>query len=513
MQANYRDHKYTVGQWDVIDIPFTAVKEPASPFSVTFGGVFTGPDGATMTVPGFYDGQCNFVIRFAPPAVGRWSFITYASLPSLVNYQGTITCQAQTDATRHGPIVLHPEKQQRFAYADGTPYFLMAFECDWLFALDAGNVDGLPKTLQLVESIALHGFNHVVMNVFAYDVSWKKDPNVRSEHEYGASAAYPFGGSNDDPDFSELNVAYFQHLDRVVRLLDEKGVAAHLMIYVWNKLVQWPDMYSEMDNTFFDYVITRYQAFPNIVWDISKEALGYGRCDMDYVIERLQRVRRLDAYQRLVTVHDYSFCRQYPELVDFISIQTWCTDLYRKMLDVVVQHPDKPVFNIEHGGYEQGPYVVFTGDYIDARTCLERNYACIFAGSYSTYYWQCTSWNVIVHDFQNLEERQRPKLSYYHHAVELFSRYDFSQMTPLETRHSSGLELSNGTDTYLFLIPKENYAIHLALPATLGEQVMVTWFNPFTGEYVVSGLEQARTWHECISPWVGQMAVLILERG
>jgi hypothetical protein len=332
------------------------------------------------------------------------------------------------------------------------------------------------------------------------------------EHEFGAPALYPFGGSNAAPDFSELNVLYFQQLDRVIRYLDKSGIVAHLMIYVWNKLVNWPEMQSKMDNAYYDYVISRYQAFPNVVWDVSKEALGYGRCTMAYIIERIQRARRLDAYRRLLTVHDYGFCEQYPELVDFISIQVWCTDLYRRMLEVTRQHADKPVFNIEHGGYEKGPYVVFTGDYIDARTCLERNYASCFAGVYSTYYWQCTSWNVIIPDPMALTERQRPKFTYYHHLVDFFKRYDYSQLVPQQTQHSSGLELTNGSDTYLFVIPKENYAIHLGLPDSLGKQAMVTWFNPYTGEYVVVGITESQPWHEFISPWVGQMAVLILEK-
>ncbi len=506
------DQKLTCCQWDVIDITFTSTKPPSDPYTVTFGAVFQGPDGQTLNVPGFYDDDRTFIIRFSPPRLGTWAYATYASVPSLVNYQGVVTCTVQSDPQRHGPIIIHPDNPQRFAYADGTPYFLMAFECDWLFALDCGNADDIPKTRQLVDEIAAQGFNHVVINVFAYDVPWEKDPNLMPENEYGAPALYPFGGSNAEPDFSELNVVFFQHLDRVIHYLDKSGIVAHLMIYVWNKLVNWPAMNSEIDNAFYDYVITRYQAFPNVVWDASKEALGYGRCDMDYVIERIQRTRRLDAHKRLLTVHDYGFCSKYPELLDFISIQAWCTDLYRRMLEVAETHPDKPVFNIEHGGYEKGPYVVFTGDYIDARTCLERNYACLFAGVYSTYYWQCTSWNVIIPDPMVLPQRQRPNFGYYRHMAGLFARYDFSQLFPLQTGHSSGLVLTNGSDTTLFVIPKENYAIHLSMADSLEGRAKVTWFNPYTGEYVVVGIVEAQPWHEFISPWVGQMAVLIIEK-
>ncbi len=80
---------------------------------------------------------------------------------------------------------------------------------------------------------------------------------------------------------------------------------------------------------------------------------------MGYFSERIYHLRRPDAFDRLVTVHDYQYCFHYPELVDFISIQTWTGELYNQMRDVGKRHNLKPVFNIEHEGYEESPCVVF----------------------------------------------------------------------------------------------------------------------------------------------------------
>ena len=73
---------------------------------------------------------------------------------------------------------------------------------------------------------------------------------------------------------------FFKHLDRTVEALNERNIISHLMIYVWNKNVRWPAAGSEADNLYFDYVVKRYQAFSNIVWDISKEAILYGNVDV-----------------------------------------------------------------------------------------------------------------------------------------------------------------------------------------------------------------------------------------
>ncbi|MFT5405799.1 MAG: hypothetical protein ACI9DF_004654, partial [Verrucomicrobiales bacterium] len=66
------------------------------------------------------------------------------------------------------------------------------------------------------------------------------------------------------------------------------------------------------------------------------------------------------------------------------------------MREVSSEFAKKPILNIEHGGYEAGPYVVFTGSYTSPEACLERAYQCVFEGTYPTHYWQGAAWNVII---------------------------------------------------------------------------------------------------------------------
>ena len=509
--AFVEDQTYPCSRYDVIDIEFTADAGESDPFSVQFGALFTGPDDIELDIPGFYNGGESFLLRFSPPEPGSWTFETHSSLAALAGKKGRVRGGKKSGPGRHGPLTVMEGNPRHFRYSGGAPCFVLAYEADWLFALDAGNDRGIPKTGTLVGQIAAHGFNQIVMNVYAYDVSWDKDPDLKAEHEFGPPGIYPFLGTNQSPDFSALNVDFFKHFDRVIRLLDTKGITAHIMIYVWNKRVSWPDMHSGADNLYFDYVVSRYQAFSNVIWDISKEALAYGRCDMEYINERILRLRRLDAYGRLLTVHDYAYCSAYPEHVDFISVQSWRSGLYHHMRSIAQRHPDRPVYNIEHGGYEKGPYDVFRGDYSDPEICLTRNYQCVFAGAYSTYYWQCSSWNVVIHDPLSLPEGERPRFDYYRHLSNLFSRFDFSALQPSVSYSSSGYALSNDRDLFLFLIQGENDYIHVHLPNDIDKQMSVTWFNPFSGEYRAVGSVTLRDWHEFSSPWGNGMAVLILE--
>ncbi|MEM6470737.1 MAG: DUF5060 domain-containing protein [Planctomycetota bacterium] len=471
-----------VQRWEVAEFDFKTDLVPADPFEVDFGAVFQHPEGELQRVPGFYNGEADWRLRFCPEKTGQWEFTTYSSLPELTGRKGKINVVSNSREWQKGPIQISPKNRQRFQYADGSPYFVMAFELDWLFALDAENADGTPLAHELASTVADYGFNQVVMNVYAYDATWGEKTKIAPDHNFAKPTVFPFGGTNEEPDFSTLNVTFFQRLDRVIELLNERQVVAHLMIYVWNKQVNWPAPESGADNRYFDYVIKRYQAYPNLIWDISKEALDYGRDDMGYITRRIDRLKRIDAHNRLVTVHDYKYCDAFPGKVDFISIQEWQPYLYHRMVEVGEEHRRQPVFNIEHGGYEKTIYSIFDGAYTDPITCLDRSYQCIFAGTYPTYYWQNTSWyNVITRPFE-LPKEQQPHFRYYKYLTDLFQSVDFNELSPVQETFSPPF-LTNGDDVYLFYLPGYRRGINGRLPELLGKRMRIRWFDPLTGEY------------------------------
>ncbi len=470
-----------VKKWETIDIIFKTTEVPSSPFQEVMGCIIRSEDGNEMDIPGFYNGNSEWVVRFTPNKTGKWIAKSYSTMNDLSGKERIITV-GENDENKHGGLIINPENPQHFTYESGKPYYLLAFEADWLFALDYGNPE-LPKTKQLVKHIRQNGFNHIVMNVYAFDVRWEKDPNLKPKHEYGGNLnIYPFGGTNQNPDHTTINIAFFKHLDRVIELLDENDLVAHLMIYVWNKQVKWPKPYSDEDNMYFDYVVKRYQAYNNIFWDISKEALGYGHDDINYITDRIDRLRKLDGYNRLVTVHDFGYCSKFPEKVDVISIQSWATNLYDNMLGVSRRFDNKPTFNIEHGGYERSQYEVFVGNYDNPEVCLRRNYLCAFAGTYSTYYWQAASWNVIIHDPYSEKVDPKPRFGYYKHFHDFMEKHQFHNLKPTGNLSASGMCLSNGEGKYIYYVPRENAAIDIK-NLKKSDALKITWWNPMTDKY------------------------------
>ena len=66
--------------------------------------------------------------------------------------------------------------------------------------------------------------------------------------------------------------------------------------------MNWPAKGSAEDDLYFRWLIARYAAYPNVHWDLAKEANN--EKGLDYKIDRLRFIRGNDPYHRLLTVHD-----------------------------------------------------------------------------------------------------------------------------------------------------------------------------------------------------------------
>ena len=480
---SYSESKIKTSKWETLDLSFKAKGNIDQPFQVEMSCEFKGPDGSLFTVPGFFNGDMEWVVRFNPGKEGIWTALSNSSVKSLSGKKYTIEV-ASAEKGNHGGIKISDKDPQKLSFEDGTSYNLVANEVDWLFALDYGDPD-LPKTKKMVKAITSNGFNQVIMNVYAYDLDWKQSENIDPKYNFGSKKEiFPFLGDNENPDHSALNIEFFKHYDRVIDLLEDNGIIAHIMIYVWNKKVNWPEANSRADDMYFDYVVKRYQAKSNVLWDISKEALRYGYDDPNYITERIDRLRELDVYDRLVTVHDYSYCAAHSDKVDMISAQFWYTDIHSDMLKMKKDYPDKPIINLENGGYEKCQYDIFLdSNYDNPRSCLERNYKCAFAGTYTSYYWQGSTWNIVIFDPFAEDVTVQPKFEYYKYMRKFLDKINFEKLEPNNNYCSSGYCLANEKDgEYVYYIPKDNSAMAVKGLAK-AEQIQIQWFNPLTGEY------------------------------
>lgn len=118
-----------VEQWTRTTLVLTSARTYAHPGTdTTLDALFTGPDGATIALPGFWDGGQIWKVRFAPTQVGRWSYRIACSDPAnrgLHDVTGTLFCRPYTGSLaiyRHGFLRVADDRRH-FAHADGTPFF------------------------------------------------------------------------------------------------------------------------------------------------------------------------------------------------------------------------------------------------------------------------------------------------------------------------------------------------------------------------------------------------------
>jgi hypothetical protein len=181
-----------VPRWQPQDLVFNSHATPDNPFAVEFSADVTGPHGISFTLPGFYDGDSTWKVRVSPTALGVWSLITRSADPDLDGQRVTFTCTANPNRAVHGGLRVDPEHRSQFLYEDGSRYFPMGYECDWLWALDSG--DPLLRTLNpFLDKIAGDGFNFIILNAFAYDTSWRKGRT--EDDDYGPPPLYAWEGT------------------------------------------------------------------------------------------------------------------------------------------------------------------------------------------------------------------------------------------------------------------------------------------------------------------------------
>jgi len=174
--------------------------------------------------------------------------------------------------------------------------------------------------------------------------------------------------------------------------------------------------------------------------------------------------------------------------------------------------PGKPILNIEHGGYEKAPYVVFTGNYTSAEVCLERAYQCVFAGTFPTHYWQGAAWNVIIPNLEKLPPEERPKFEYYRHMSSLVAKYSLGDLHAGDKKSNAGFCLHNNKDLYLYYVPQECEFIGVRLPRKLkGEMMSGSWFNPFDGSFSQPEEQEITQWPRFAKPEGNGFRVLIVD--
>jgi len=292
----------TTRLWDFAEIEL-AGPSARNPFvEVRFGAVFRS-GAREIRVPGFYDGNGRYKVRFMPDQEGEWSYETYSSATALSGTTGTFNATAAAQGV-HGPVQVHPPYS--FEYADGTPFFPVGTTC---YAWTHQSAKLQEKTVSILKS---GPFNKIRMCVFPKDYSYNKN---EPDH-------YVYEGVPGSFDFTRFNPAYFEAFEHRIAQLRDLGIEADIIIFHPYDRWGFATMSAEQDDLYLEYLVARLSAFRNVWWSFANEwDLMKEKTTADW--DRYFRiVQRADPYQHLRSIHN---CRVFYDhnkaWVNHLSVQ------------------------------------------------------------------------------------------------------------------------------------------------------------------------------------------------
>jgi len=237
-----------------------------------------------LTIPGFYDGDGFYRIRFSPPDIGRWTWRSTSNARALDARSGAVRCVAATQGN-HGPVRVTTDGYH-FAYADGTPFRQIGTTCySWALQSDA-------QCARTLKTLRAAPFNKMRMCVF---------PNVESV------ATNPFvktGPGLKEWDPARIDPAYFRRFEDRIQRLGELGIEADIILYhPYDAKRGYSDMSRADDERYLRHVAARFGAFRNVWWSMGNEYDAIRSKTMEDWDHLFQVLQAADAHDRLRSIH------------------------------------------------------------------------------------------------------------------------------------------------------------------------------------------------------------------
>jgi Domain of unknown function (DUF5060) len=285
--------KPEVPNYDSIELTLSLDAQYTNPFDareVRLEGLFTGPNDAQLRVPGFWDGDSAWRVRFTPWLPGDWQYqlvITDSRGESFpAEGQFNVTPSGLHGWLQTGNLVNPDYSGHYLAYHDGTPFYGLGHGDALNILADGFNID---TGVNLFDNMNAAGENYVVW--------WPLYSNS------------PIGGSYDQYSASNLNL-----IDTVVKDAQKKGV--FIIFTIWDhpelrdnthpwgngnwerngfsKLTSIDDFFKSDESwvwqeNFYRYVIARWGYSPAIgMWQTVSEINGTNSYDnTDFWHERV----------------------------------------------------------------------------------------------------------------------------------------------------------------------------------------------------------------------------------
>jgi hypothetical protein len=267
----------SVARWERFEAKLDSSENYTNPVQqATLTATFISPSGKTHKVPGFWDGERTWKVRFAPNETGKWTYKTECSdagNKGLHGQAGELTCgpaKGESRFAKHGPVRVAPDGRY-LSHDDRTPFLflgdtawngaLLSSESDWEFYIKE-------RTRQKFSAVQW------------VTTQWRASP----EGDINKQLAYT--GTNR----ITINPKFFQRLDEKADALSKAGLL-NVPVLLWaigggaNPKVN-PGFSLPEDQAIIlaRYMVARWQANP-VMWILAGDA--------DYRGEKAEKWKRI----------------------------------------------------------------------------------------------------------------------------------------------------------------------------------------------------------------------------
>jgi hypothetical protein len=273
--ATLRTLNDTVPLYEFVTLSCDAGRDISNPFiNITLSASFRSPDGRSFAAEGFFNGNRTWLLRFMPDRTGSWSFSWQFGSESGT---GSFTCVSKRNNNLHGHIRVDVANSHKLRFEDGTPLHWIGgkyidFDDPYYKTADHSSVpERMPKTTYLplvhtyLQNIAARGLNGIVLKLRVLPI-------------------------NDD--LQTMDLDFLASADQIMQWCMDLGINVQINFFdTWGKrkstadiTVSNPepaDLLLEPHNAnsfvaetkfFIRYVIARYAAYPNTLWELWNEA-------------------------------------------------------------------------------------------------------------------------------------------------------------------------------------------------------------------------------------------------
>jgi hypothetical protein len=487
----------TASQHTRWEMTLNSTTKYANPFrDVTVRVQYTKAGSPPLTSYGFWDGGSTFKVRQVFPDTGTWRYTTTATDASnsgLHNRTGEVHVVPYTGANvlyRHGLLQVSAD-QRSLVHADSTPFLWVA---DTLWG----------ATVWLTEA----GFHEAVTDRRTKHFTVLQT-NFARKNEADTAGDTPW---QDD----RWNVRFMQKLDRMFSDANDQGMYLFvngLVDLLWDRGIAQYERLIEM-------IGARY-AGHYVSFGSSMDA------PYDPVHEQINTAIRRTAPRTLVAQSHGSAgngqdnvwtAEQYYDapLIDYVmdatgvegNLELACHNAIEWSLHLYNHVPPKPVVNAETW------YEGRTGGTAEMITQL--GYLSLLSGNFG-YAYGTSLWDAKDADLPAWKAFRGT--TYMQYMYDFFVALDGGR--PLRPRHTliknqatryeDRMVLGVSTDgmTYAAFLPKGG-TISVDLTALVETTVMVTWYNPFTGQYRAQGTVPSGAVRSFVSPFGANQSVLVL---